>query len=96
MFVAWTTYVTFGKFLCENMTCFFLSFCFLVWIIFKVFVELLHYCFFCLCSGFLNARHVGGILTPQPGIKPSSPALEVEVLTTVPPGKSHALNIDDG
>ena len=42
------------------------------------------------------ARHMGGILTPQPGIKPSSPASEVDVLTTGPPGKSHALNKDDG
>ena len=33
---------------------------------------------------------MGGILTPQPGIKPSSPASEVEVLTTGPPGKSQA------
>ena len=39
---------------------------------------------------------MSGILTPYPGIKPSSPALEVEVLTTGPPGKSHALNKDDG
>ena len=29
-----------------------------------------------------------GILAPQPGIKPSPPALEGEVLTTGPPGKS--------
>ena len=29
-----------------------------------------------------------GILAPQPGIEPTSPALEGEVLTTGPPGKS--------
>ena len=29
-----------------------------------------------------------GILAPRPGIEPSPPALEGEVLTTVPPGKS--------
>ena len=29
-----------------------------------------------------------GILVPQPGIEPESPALEGEVLTTRPPGKS--------
>ena len=28
-----------------------------------------------------------GILVPQPGIEPGSPALEGEVLTTGPPGK---------
>ena len=29
-----------------------------------------------------------GILDPQPGMEPPSPALEGEVLTTGPPGKS--------
>ena len=29
-----------------------------------------------------------GILVPQPGIKPTAPALEGEVLTAGPPGKS--------
>ena len=29
-----------------------------------------------------------GILAPQPGIEPAPPALEGEVLTTGPPGKS--------
>ena len=29
-----------------------------------------------------------GILVPQPGIEPEPPALEGEVLTTEPPGKS--------
>ena len=29
-----------------------------------------------------------GILAPSPGIKPATPALEGEVLTTGPPGKS--------
>ena len=29
-----------------------------------------------------------GILAPRPGIEPSPPALEGEVLTTGPPGKS--------
>ena len=32
-----------------------------------------------------------GILIPQPGMEPTSPALESEVLTTGPPGKSHLL-----
>ena len=36
-----------------------------------------------------------GILGPQPGIEPATPALESEVLTTGPPGKSQdpAINI---
>ena len=33
-----------------------------------------------------------GILATQPGIEPAPPALEGEVLTIVPPGKSPALN----
>ena len=32
-----------------------------------------------------------GILTPQPGIKPTPPALEGEALTTQPPMKSPQL-----
>ena len=31
------------------------------------------------------------ILAPQPGMEPEPPALEGEVLTTAPPGKSHGL-----
>ena len=30
-----------------------------------------------------------GILAPQPGIKPTPPALEGKVLTTGPPGRSY-------
>ena len=33
-------------------------------------------------------RKACGILAPQPGIEPAPPALEGEVLTTGPPGKS--------
>ena len=33
-------------------------------------------------------REVCGILVPQPGIEPTAPALEGEVLTTGQPGKS--------
>ena len=34
-------------------------------------------------------REAGGILVPQPGIGPTSPALEGGFLTTGPPEKSH-------
>ena len=37
----------------------------------------------------LAVRHVGS-LTPLPGIKPTPPSLESEVLTTGPPGSLHA------
>ena len=33
-------------------------------------------------------REAGGILAPRPGIEPAPPALEGEVFTTGPPGKS--------
>ena len=33
-------------------------------------------------------REAYGILAPRPGIEPTPPALEGEVLTTGPPGKS--------
>ena len=36
-------------------------------------------------------REACGILAPRPGIKPAPPALEGEVLTTGPPGKSQQL-----
>ena len=38
-----------------------------------------------LCFGLLALRHV---LAPLPGIESTPPALEGEVLTTGPPGKS--------
>ena len=40
-----------------------------------------------LCFDFLSLRH-NGILPLWPGIKPVSPALEGEILTTAPPRKS--------
>ena len=58
---------------------------FLMWTIFKVFIEfvtifLLFYAFF--------GHEACGILAPRPGIEPSPPALECGVLTTGPPGES--------
>ena len=37
---------------------------------------------------WFSGQEVCRILAPQPGITPSPPALEGEVLTTGPPGKS--------
>lgn len=48
-----------------------------------------------LCFDFL-APEVCGILTPQPGIKPSFPPLESDVLTNGLPGMSQRLRIFDG
>ena len=42
---------------------------------------------FFLCFGFFGPEACG-ILAPRPGIEPTVPALEGEVLTTGPPGKS--------
>ena len=43
---------------------------------------------FVLVLVILAVRHVGS-LTPLPGIKPTPPSLESEVLTTGPPGSLH-------
>ena len=53
---------------------------------FKVFIEFVTI-FFCFMFWFFGHRACG-ILAPWPGIEPASPALECEVLTTGPPGKS--------
>ena len=46
----------------------------------------------CMCSVVvalgLSCPEICGILVPQPGMKPMSPALEGRILTTGPPGKS--------
>ena len=48
---------------------------------------MLHCCFCCLCVGFFGYKSCG-ILAPWPGIKSAPPALEGEVWTPGPPGKS--------
>ena len=53
---------------------------------YKSFLNLLQYCF-CFMFWFFGPEACG-ILAPQPGIEPTHPALEGEVLTTGPPGKS--------
>ena len=52
-------------------------------------LNLLQYCF-CIMSWVLG-HEVCGILAPRPGIEPTPPPLEGEVLTTGPPGKSQVL-----
>ena len=46
--------------------------------------------------GNLSCSMACGILVPQSGIKPTTPALEGKFLTTGPPGKSldYILNLD--
>ena len=56
----------------------------------KSLLNLLKYCFCCLCSGFLTLKAYG-ILAPRPGIKPTPPELESEVLTSGSSGKSQLL-----
>ena len=58
----------------------------------KALLKLLQYCFCYLCFGFFGPEACG-ILAPQPRIKPTPPALEGEVLTTGPPGKSPIIEI---
>ena len=55
-------------------------FFFLMWTIFKVFIDFVTIWFF--------GHGACGILAPQPGIEPALPALEGNILTTGPPGKS--------
>ena len=61
-------------------------------IIFKSLYWICYNIAFIFCFGvvffffFFFGREACGILVPQLGIKPSSPALEDEVLTTGPPG----------
>jgi len=58
-----------------------------MWTILKLFNEFVHNIASVLCFGFFGPG-VCGILAPQPGIEPTPPALEGEVLTTGPLGKS--------
>ena len=53
-----------------------------MWTIFKVFIE-----FVAILFQFFGPEAYG-ILAPQPGIEPATPALEDDVLTTGPLGKS--------
>ena len=61
-----------------------------MWAIFKVFIEFVTILLLFYLLVFLALRHVGSSLS-EPGSKPLSSALEGEVLTTGPPGKSQAL-----
>ena len=74
-------------------SCIFVLFCFLftVFFFFAVnhFLSLLNLLQYCFCFIFWFLGHEAcGILAHHPGIKPAPPALEDEVLTTGPPGKS--------
>ena len=52
---------------------------------FKVFIELKHKYYFCSMCCFFG-HEAWGILAPRPGIKPTPPALEGEVIITGPRG----------
>ena len=68
----------------QNDVILFLRF-FLMWTIFKVFIEFVT--LYCSCFMFwLFVRKACGILPPLPGTEPAPPALE-EILTTELPGK---------
>ena len=65
----------------------FFKFFFLMWTIFKVFIEFFTILFLFYVFGFFG-REACGILAPQPGIEPTPHALEGAVLTTGLRGKS--------
>ena len=75
-------------FFCFPFVCFWGFFRLFVWCgpFLKSLLNLLQYCF-CFMFRFFG-REERGILAPWPGIEPAPPALEGEVLTTGPPGKS--------
>ena len=64
---------------------------FLMWTIFKVCIEFVTILFLSYILAF--GLEVCGVLAPQPGIEPTYPALECEVLTTGPPGGSSPNNL---
>ena len=61
-----------------------------MWTIFKVFIEFVTILLLSYMFWFFGLKACG-ILAPWPGVEPASPALEDEVLTTGPLGKSHIL-----
>ena len=63
---------------------------FLMWIIFKVFIE------FVAVSFFFFGIKASGILVLWPEMEPATPTLEGEVLTTGPPRKSQWLHFRVG
>ena len=73
-------------------TCiFFLKFFWVQIIYFKYFIKFVTISFLFMFRFFVC--EACGILAPKPGIKPRSPAVENEFLTTGPPGKSHKAGI---
>ena len=64
---------------------------FLMWIIFKVYMEFVKHCF-CFIFCYLG-RQPCGIFASQPGMEPITPASEGAVLTTEPPGTFSSLLI---
>ena len=57
----------------------------------KVFIELVISKILLLFYVLILGPKAGGILGPAPGIKPPTPVLEGEALTTGPPGKPQSL-----
>ena len=61
-----------------------------MWTVFKVFIEFVTILLLFYVLVFFG-HNACEILAPQPGIEPTSPVMEGEVLTTGPPGKSLSL-----
>ena len=59
-----------------------------MWTVFKVFTEFVTTKTLLLFYVLVFGHEACGILAPQPGTEPTTPALEGKVLTTGPPGKS--------
>ena len=61
-----------------------------MWTMFKVFIEFVTIFILLFRFWFLGHKTLG-VLAPRPGIEPSLPALEGEILTTGLPGKSQCV-----
>ena len=59
-----------------------------MWTFFKVFIEFVTTLLLFYVFGFFFGPQACEIPAPRPGIKPTPPALEGQVLTTGPPGKT--------
>ena len=63
-----------------------------MWTIFKVFIEFVT--ILLLSYVLLFAQEACGILVPQPGIEPTPPALEGEVISTGPPRRAKDFHVN--
>ena len=67
-----------------------------MWIIFKIFIEVVMISLLFYVLGFFFGPEARGIVVPHPGIESTLPALEGKVLSTGPPGRSPEITVAEG